>query len=130
MGEIHADERRTRTQWVADDLGAFGSTLRRLSMKKRTKLLLGGLTIAAGAVGAAGAYISKRKKMQAKEHRAVANPASVWARPGMSVTFRAELMPGRDREQRTFRVKELLPSGRVILSGAEGEHAEKEFEPI
>ena len=54
----------------------------------------------------------------------------VWARPGMPVTFRAELMPGRDRYERTFRVKELLASGRVSLHGAAGEHAEKEFEPI
>jgi hypothetical protein len=53
----------------------------------------------------------------------------VWARPGMSVTFRAELMPGRDREDRTFRVKELLPSGRVLLHGVDGEHTETEFEP-
>jgi hypothetical protein len=54
----------------------------------------------------------------------------VWARPGMSVTFRAELMPGRDRDSRTFRVKELLPSGRVSLHDADGEHTESEFEPI
>ena len=54
----------------------------------------------------------------------------VWARPGMMVTFRAELMPGRDRDERTFRVKELLASGRVSLQGVDGEHAEKEFEPV
>ncbi len=54
----------------------------------------------------------------------------VWARPGMLVTFRAELMPGRDRRERTFRVKELLPSGRVSLHGVDGEHAAKEFEPV
>lgn len=54
----------------------------------------------------------------------------VWARPGMMVTFRAELMPGRERHERTFRVKELFSSGRVSLYGADGEHAEKEFEPI
>ena len=54
----------------------------------------------------------------------------VWARPRMPVTFRAELMPGRDRDQRTFLVKELLASGRVSLHGVDGEHAEKEFEPI
>jgi len=51
-----------------------------------------------------------------------------WARPGMQVTFRAELMPGRDAEARTFRVNDLLPSGRVLLDGAVGEHAQKEFE--
>ena len=48
----------------------------------------------------------------------------------MMVTFRAELMPGRERHERTFRVKELFSSGRVSLHGADGEHAEKEFEPI
>ena len=48
----------------------------------------------------------------------------------MPVTFRGELMPGRDRHDRTFTVKELLPSGRVSLHGVDGEHAEKEFEPI
>jgi hypothetical protein len=46
----------------------------------------------------------------------------------MSVTFRAELMPGRDRDARTFRVAELLPSGRVTLEGFAGEHTETEFE--
>jgi len=54
----------------------------------------------------------------------------VWARPGMLVTFRAELMPGRERQDRTFRIKELLPSGRVSLHGVDGEHVEKEFEPV
>ena len=48
----------------------------------------------------------------------------------MPVTFRAELMPGRDRRERTFLVKELLPSGRVSLHDVEGEHAEKEFDPV
>jgi hypothetical protein len=93
-------------------------------MKKSTRWLLGGLAIGAGAIGAANAYL-KKKNVQT-EKRA----ADVWARPGMPVTFRAELMPGRDREQRTFQVKELLSSGRVLLHGADGEHAEKEFEAI
>lgn len=53
----------------------------------------------------------------------------VWARPGMTVTFRAELMPGRDAEQRTYKVMHLLPSGRVLLDRVSGEHAQKEFEP-
>lgn len=54
----------------------------------------------------------------------------VWARPGMTVTFRAELMPGRDGSERTFRIAELLPSGRVTLVGKGGEHAETEFERV
>ena len=99
-------------------------------MKKSTKRLLGGLALAAGAVGAAGTYLRKKKRMGPKQPRGEDNPASVWARPGMTVTFRAELMPGRDREQRTARVKELLPSGRVLLHEIAGEHAQKEFDPI
>lgn len=96
-------------------------------MKKGTKRWLGGLAIAVGAVGAFGAYW-KRKKMDAlpKPQKHVGD---VWARPGMRVTFRAELMPGRDRADRTFRVKELLPSGRVSLHDVDGEHTESEFEP-
>ncbi|HEV3470167.1 MAG TPA: hypothetical protein VG148_12655 [Pyrinomonadaceae bacterium] len=53
-----------------------------------------------------------------------------WARPGMPVTFRAELMPGRGRAERTFRVSEVLPSMRVMLAGFAGEHAASEFEPL
>jgi hypothetical protein len=99
-------------------------------MRKSTKRLLGGLTLAAGAVGAAGVFLLKKKTMRAKQQRVSDGPASVWARPGMSVTFRAELMPGRDREARTFRITKLLSTGRVLLDRVEGEHAEKEFEPI
>ncbi len=93
-------------------------------MKKRTGWMIGAFALAAGAIGAAGAYW-KRKHMQAPR-----KAGDVWARPGMMVTFRAELMPGRERHERTFRVKELLSSGRVSLHGADGEHAEKEFEPV
>ena len=92
-------------------------------MNKRTRWLLGGLAVGAGAISAAFAY---RKK----NHVQVPKKNDVWARPGMPVTFRAELMPGRDRNQRTFLVKELLSSGRVSLHDADGEHNEKEFEPI
>ncbi|HEX3251422.1 MAG TPA: hypothetical protein VHS05_18450 [Pyrinomonadaceae bacterium] len=93
-------------------------------MKKRTRWLLGGLAFGAGAISAAFAY-RKRNNVQVTK-----KAGDVWARPGMAVTFRAELMPGRDRNQRTFLVKELLSSGRVSLQDADGEHAEKEFEPI
>ena len=93
-------------------------------MRKRTRWLLGGFAIGAGAVSAVGALLKKRK---VEGPRRVGD---VWARPGMPVTFRAELMPGRDRHRRTFLVKELLSSGRVSLQGVDGEHAEKEFEPI
>jgi hypothetical protein len=98
-------------------------------MRKSTKRVLGGLALAAGAVGAAGAYVGrKKKKVKPKQQRTAENSASVWARPGMTVTFRAELMPGRDREARTARVKDLLPSGRVTLHEVTGEHARNEFE--
>ena len=93
-------------------------------MTKRTRWLLGGLAIGAGAISAAGAYLKRRNVQSAKK------VGDVWARPGMPVTFRGELMPGRDREERTFLVKELLASGRVSLHGADGEHVEKEFEAV
>ena len=94
-------------------------------MKKRTGWLLGAFALTAGAIGAASTYW-KRKSMHVTTKRV----GDVWARPGMMVTFRAELMPGRERDERTFRVKELLSSGRVSLHGADGEHAEKEFERV
>jgi hypothetical protein len=48
----------------------------------------------------------------------------------MLVTFRAEIMPGRDREERTFRIKSVLPNGRVVLHEFIGEHREGAFEPL
>lgn len=92
--------------------------------------MLGGLALAAGAFGATGAYLKKKKRMGKSDQRVAGKAAAVWARPGMTVTFRAELMPGRDREERRARVKELLPSGRVLLHEVAGEHAEREFDPI
>jgi len=55
---------------------------------------------------------------------------NIWARPEMMVTFRAEIMPGRDREQRTFRIKQVLPNGRITLYDFIGEHRQGAFEPI
>ena len=54
----------------------------------------------------------------------------VWARPEMKVTFRAEIMPGKSRDERTFRIKEVRANGRVILYDFPDEHREGEFEPI
>ena len=96
-------------------------------MKKTTKRLLGSLALVAGAVGATTAVLKKRNRVKPRPEP---NPGDVWARPGMMVTFRAELMPGRDRDERTFRVKELLSNGRVLLEGVAGEHAEKEFNAL
>lgn len=55
---------------------------------------------------------------------------NVWARPEMSVTFRAEIMPGLSREKRTFRIRKVLSNNRVTLYDFAGEHLENEFEPI
>jgi hypothetical protein len=94
-------------------------------MKKRTGWLIGAFALTAGAIGAASSF-RKRKTMHATRRAG----GDVWARPGMLVTFRAELMPGRESDERTFRVKELLSSGRISLHDVDGEHAQKEFEPV
>jgi len=67
-----------------------------------------------------------RKKKDA-EARGVTR---VWARPEMQVTFRAEIMPGRSREERTYRIKSVRPNGRVTLYDFPDEHREGEFERI
>ena len=56
--------------------------------------------------------------------------ANVWARPEMLVIFRAEIMPGKNREERTFRIKEVFSIGRVTLHDFAGEHKENEFEVL
>ena len=66
-----------------------------------------------------GAAPSKIKKRDA---------AQGWAEIGMSLTFRAELMPGREPHERTFVVASVLANGRVELVGLTGQHAEREFE--
>lgn len=78
------------------------------------------------AAGTLGTALMIRKKVKGK----VAVNGDRWARPGMLVTFRAELRPGRDRAERTHRIKTLLPSGRVLLEGVSGEHAKGEFEQV
>ncbi len=57
-------------------------------------------------------------------------PPNVWARPEMPITFRAEIMPGKNRQERTFKIKEVLSSGRVTLYDFSGEHRESEFETV
>ncbi len=91
---------------------------------------LAGLT--AGAVGAAlllrrRAPSEKAKSIYPEYNRSAGDR---WARPGMEVTFRAELMPGRARSERTFRIADILPSGRVTLESFTGDHSETEFEPV
>lgn len=41
---------------------------------------------------------------------------NIWARPEMEITFRAEIMPGKNREERRFRVEKVLSNERVILA--------------
>jgi len=100
-------------------------------MKKTTKRLLGGIALTAGALGAIGAVLMRNNTGSRRERRREkSRVADMWARPGMKVVFRAELMPGRETSERTFRIADLLPSGRVLLEGVTGEHAQREFEPI
>jgi hypothetical protein len=60
-------------------------------------------------------------KTQPGEHARVAE--------GARLTFRAELMPGRDAAERTFTVARVLAHARVELVGLSGQHALTEFEP-
>ena len=97
-------------------------------MRKGTKILLGGAALAAAAMGAVGAVVIKRNGRPGGRRKS--KSVDSWARPGMTVVFRAELMPGRSAAERTFRVTTLLPSGRVLLDGVAGEHTEKEFQSL
>ncbi len=56
--------------------------------------------------------------------------ANVWARPEMHVTFRAEIMPGIEREERTYRIQKVARNGRVILHDFPGEYRETAFEAV
>jgi hypothetical protein len=99
-------------------------------MRKNTKRFLGGIALAAGAIGTIGAIVMKKSTRSGRPRGQRDKAADTWARPGMEVIFRAELMPGRHTSERTFHVTTLLPSGRVLLDEVAGEHAEKEFQPI
>ncbi len=105
-------------------------------MHQRARRWLGGLaTLTVGMLGATIILKNKRANRTSaaagRQRDVVAlNVADVWARPGMNVTFRAEVMPGRERAARTFRVASLLNQQRVRLEGVAGEHTENEFEPL
>ena len=70
----------------------------------------------------------KRQRRSARSERKQGSAARGWARVGMRLAFRAEVMPGRDRIERTFTVARVLASGRVELIGLGGQHTESEFE--
>ncbi|MEK6334634.1 MAG: hypothetical protein AABM67_06765 [Acidobacteriota bacterium] len=100
-------------------------------MRKSTKRLLGGLALAAGALGAIGTVVIRKNSGSTRaQRRERAKALDAWARPGMTVVFRAELMPGRDTSERTYHVTSLLPNGRVLLDGVAGEHTQTEFQRV
>ena len=70
--------------------------------------------------------------MRMPKRRRKRPPARIAPPPvaGASLTFRAEVMPGRDRTERTFEVRRVLNNGRVELAKMEGEHSLAEFEHI
>lgn len=59
-----------------------------------------------------------------------ASKQDIWARPEMTVVFRAEIMPGKNRAERSFRIEKVLPNGRVTLHEFTGEHRQSSFEPL
>lgn len=65
-----------------------------------------------------------RKTQRAKRKR----PSGTSVTAGARLTFRAELMPGRDAGERTYEVRQLLPNGRIELANLEGQHSLAEFE--
>jgi hypothetical protein len=71
---------------------------------------------------------SERKAGSARARRKSYQAAQPWVSVGARVTFRAEVMPGHDTDERTFTVARVGQSGRVELSGLSGEHARTEFE--
>jgi hypothetical protein len=89
------------------DLHCENQNIRRKSIREATMAIFG----------------RKKKEEKPAIHR-------VWARPEMQVTFRAEIMPGRTREERTYRIKSVRPNGRVVLYDFPDEHREGEFERI
>jgi hypothetical protein len=73
--------------------------------------------------GCGGSFTRMRKLRRKKQPPPVRS-----LRVGMSLTFRAEVMPGRDRLERTFQVTKVLANGRIELAELEGQHSLAEFE--
>jgi hypothetical protein len=91
--------------------------------------LVEALRLAVILLGTGGAILIKRSSSRKGSGKVYLHD-SKWARLGTNVTFRAELMPGPDTSERTFRVAQSLSSGRIILEGLTGEHSENEFEGL
>jgi hypothetical protein len=72
--------------------------------------------------------VFKRRERIGRSQRKTPDTVQSWAKVGMRLTFRAEVMPGRETSERTFTVSCVLASGRVELTGMAGQHAETEFE--
>jgi hypothetical protein len=79
-------------------------------MKKRTKRLLGGIAVAAGSLGALGALVIKKNRDRKEGRQSRGAGGDVWARPGMSVTFRAELMPVANAQSERSASKSCCPA--------------------
>ena len=73
-------------------------------------------------------HVFKGRARRARARAKLLEDNRAWAGVGERVTFRAEVMPGRDPVERTFTVARVVASGRVELTGLSGEHAETEFE--
>jgi hypothetical protein len=71
---------------------------------------------------------SERKTSNFRSRRKSQEVIQPWVSVGARVTFRAEVMPGHDTDERTFTVARVGRSGRVELSGLSGEHTRTEFE--
>jgi len=66
-----------------------------------------------------------RKTRRARRKRSAIGPNPAL---GMWLTFRAEVMPGRETMERTFEVTRVLANGRVELANLQGQHSIAEFE--
>jgi hypothetical protein len=73
-------------------------------------------------------HVLKRRRDGAQSKDGKRTGRAAWASVGTYLTFRAELMPGRETDERTFVVTSMLANGRVKLEGLAGEHVESEFE--
>ena len=65
------------------------------------------------------------RKRRARRKRSATGPNPAL---GMLLTFRAEVMPGRETMERTFEVTQVLYNGRVELANLQGQHSIAEFE--